>query len=252
MGLFNKFLAKIGVGAATVDARLERDTYELGDTVRGIVVVSGGNVPQDIHFINLSVTTFCIEERDDKKVEVPYRLNAVALTDRFTIQPGEHREFPFEFTLPYATPVSLQRKSVWIDTDLGIENAVDSSDIDFITVRGSRFTSGVLAEIERLGFTLRKVENVRAPHSLRDLTPVVQEYEFKPVTGPYLSKLDELELSMVCLDTDRMVLFLEIDRRASSLSGLFAELLEVDETHVQIELTESDIPRLREIIDQYV
>ncbi|MGL4521021.1 MAG: sporulation protein [Bacilli bacterium] len=252
MGLFNKFLAKIGVGAATVDARLEKDTYTIGETVNGIVYVKGGNVDQDINHIKLSVTTLCIKEVDDKKVESHVTLNSVHVTHRFTIEAGETREFPFSFVLPYITPMSLTRKSVWIDTDLGIDNAVDSSDIDFISVKGNKFMDDVINEMKSYGFQLRKVENVVTPYSLRHLTPVLQEFEFKPTYGPYISKLDELELSMIPMSEDLMVLYIEIDRRAASLSGLFAELMDIDETHVKIELRPNEIHRLRDIIDQYI
>lgn len=41
LSLFNKVLASIGVGAATVDTKLHKSSYTINETVTGVVEVTG-------------------------------------------------------------------------------------------------------------------------------------------------------------------------------------------------------------------
>ena len=44
MSAFNKVLASVGIGAATVDTKLESEQVVPGEEVQGIVEIQGGNV----------------------------------------------------------------------------------------------------------------------------------------------------------------------------------------------------------------
>ena len=68
MSFFNKVLASVGIGAATVDTKLERDQVVPGEEIKGIVEIRGGNVEQKIDDIYLSVNTQYVKESDDRKV----------------------------------------------------------------------------------------------------------------------------------------------------------------------------------------
>jgi hypothetical protein len=56
---FGRLLSSIGVGAATVDTRLERDELVPGEEVRGVVEVKGGGSEQKVNGIRLEVQTQC-------------------------------------------------------------------------------------------------------------------------------------------------------------------------------------------------
>lgn len=67
MSLFNKALASIGIGAATVDTKLEKATYRAGKVMHGEIMVRGGHVEQQIDAIYVSVHTTYLREANDKK-----------------------------------------------------------------------------------------------------------------------------------------------------------------------------------------
>nr|WP_233548023.1 sporulation protein [Rummeliibacillus sp. POC4] len=48
MSLLHKALASLGIGAATVDTKLEKADYTGGEVIHGEVQIRGGNVDQQI------------------------------------------------------------------------------------------------------------------------------------------------------------------------------------------------------------
>ncbi len=55
MSIFNKMLASVGIGSATVDTKLEKSRYTAGEIIRGNVEVTGGNTAQDVDCIYLTL-----------------------------------------------------------------------------------------------------------------------------------------------------------------------------------------------------
>lgn len=92
MALFNKILARIGIGAARVDAKLVNDEFRAGEKIEGIVEVYGGNVEQTIDRIYLRLFTSYVKEVDDKKVKQDIQLNVFKINEPFTIQPAEKKK----------------------------------------------------------------------------------------------------------------------------------------------------------------
>lgn len=64
---FHKALASFGIGAATVDTRLAKDTYRAGEVMQGEIIVRGGQIDQQVDAIYLSVNTTYIRESNDHK-----------------------------------------------------------------------------------------------------------------------------------------------------------------------------------------
>ena len=62
MSAFNKVLASVGIGAATVDTKLESEQVVPGEDVQGIVEIQGGKVEQQINEIYLSIHTQYVKE----------------------------------------------------------------------------------------------------------------------------------------------------------------------------------------------
>jgi len=58
MSFFNKVLASVGIGAATVDTILEKEEVMFGEEIKGIVNIRGGNTEQRIDDIYLTINTF--------------------------------------------------------------------------------------------------------------------------------------------------------------------------------------------------
>ncbi|UOY92946.1 sporulation protein [Ectobacillus sp. JY-23] len=250
--MLQKFLASVGIGAAKVDTILEKEKYFAGEEVRGIVHVKGGNVPQQVDSIYLTVFGSYIREVDDKKVTAVHALYKHRLTDRIDIVPAEEKTIPFSFLLPVDTPVTFGSGKVWIHTGLDISSSVDPTDKDFIEVLPNPLIAGVIQATEQLGFRLRQTECKEIPFRLRERIPFAQELEFIPVYGMFRGKLDELELLLFPRSNEELRIIMEIDRKARGLAGLFSEALDLDETHVQLVVKPADIPTLAEILQETI
>ncbi len=255
MSIFQKVFASIGIGAATVDTKIEKNQYQAGDVIRGIVEIKGGSTEQKIDSIYLTLNTTYIRESDDKKYTDYAAIQKIQITEPFTITENETKEFPFEFTLPYGTPLTYGNTRVWVATGLDIKNAVDPKDKDYIEIMPNALTGAILDGVQQLGFRLRKVECEQAPRRYRGHYPFIQEFEFVPIGGEYSSKLDELEVMFVNQSEHEVELLLEVDRRARGLGGFLSEALEMDESIVRLTVTKQDIPqmsqKLRSVINRF-
>jgi len=251
MSLFNKVLASIGIGSAQVDTQLEKTSYTAGETVRGIVVIQGGKTEQAVDSINLSLKTKYITEVNDSKVYLDGIISSFKLTEPLTIQANERKEIPFNFQLPYNTPITVGKNQVWIHTGLDISMAADPTDNDYITVQPAPIAQSVLSAVQSLGFQLIKVENEKSSRRFGTSAAFLQEFEYRP-TGTFRSYLDELEVTFIHQSANEVTFVMQVDRRARGLSGLFSEALEMDETFVRVTVTQQDIHNMRSIIENEI
>ncbi|WP_226675144.1 sporulation protein [Rossellomorea aquimaris] len=255
MSFFNKVFASIGIGAATVDTKLEKSSYEAGETVNGVVEITGGSTEQSIDAIYLTLFATYIRESDDKKFTDYAPIQKVQISNPFTVLEQEKKEFPFTFVLPFETPITYGNTRVWVATGVDIKNAVDPKDKDYIEIVPNSLTNSILTAVQDLGFRIRKVECEEAPRRYRGRYPFIQEFEFVPVNGPYQRKLDELEVMFLNQTEDQVELLLEVDRRARGLGGFLAEALEMDESMVKMTIKSSDVlqlaSKLQHAIDKF-
>jgi sporulation-control protein len=255
MSFFNKVLASVGIGAATVDTKLERDQVVPGEEVKGIVDIRGGNVEQQIDDIYLSINTQYIKESNDKKYYVTATIERIRLASALTLAANERREIPFSFQLPLDTPVTVGKTKLWVVTGLDIKNAVDPSDKDFLHVKPNRLLEGVMNSISSLGFRLREVECEQASRRLGSRLPFIQEFEFVPRSGDFRGRLDELELVFLPTSPTSADLHFQIDRKARGLGGFLSEALEMDETNIRVSISTNDLAtfsqQLRSLLQKY-
>ncbi|TMU86866.1 sporulation protein [Bacillus sp. BHET2] len=244
MSIFNKVFASIGIGAATVDTKLEKSSYQAGETVNGVVEITGGSTEQSVDAIYLTLFTTYIRESDDKKFTDYAPIQKVQISNPFTVDEHEKKELPFTFTLPFETPITYGNTRVWVATGVDIKNAVDPKDKDYIEIIPNQLTNAILTSIQELGFRIRKVECEQAPRRFRGRYPFIQEFEFVPVSGSYQRKLDELEVMFLNQSEGQVEVLLEVDRRARGLSGFLAEALEMDESMLKMTIRTTDLPDL--------
>jgi len=244
MSFFDKVFASVGIGAASVDTKLEKDTYMPGETVQGVVEIKGGKVEQQIDEIYLSLNTTYLKESDDRKYNVTATIDRFRLTTPFTIRSNERKEIPFTFQLPYDTPLSIGKSKVWVTTGLEIKGGVDPSDKDFLKVIPNQLMTAVFNAVDNLGFRIREADCEEAPRRLRGRLPFVQEFEFVPTSGLFRGKLDELEVVFLSSGNGTLDLMFQVDRRAKGLSGLFSEAMGMDETNVRLTVSNADLPNL--------
>ncbi|MDR6122734.1 sporulation-control protein [Bacillus sp. SLBN-46] len=252
MSFFDKVFASVGIGAASVDTKLEKDTYMPGETVQGVVEIKGGKVEQQIDEIYLSLNTTYLKESDDRKYNVTATIDRFRLTTPFTTRSNERKEIPFTFQLPYDTPLSIGRSKVWVTTGLDIKGGVDPSDKDYLKVIPNQLMSAVFNAVDNLGFRIREADCEEAPRRLRGRLPFVQEFEFVPTSGLFRGKLDELEVVFLSSGNGTLDLMFQVDRRAKGLSGLFSEAMGMDETNVRLTVSNADIPNLQQKIQSVI
>ncbi|MBT2677855.1 sporulation protein [Bacillus sp. ISL-35] len=246
MSFFNKVFASVGIGAAKVDTKLEKDRVMPGEEIRGIVQIRGGSVEQNIDDIYLSLHTTYIKESDDRKYTATAQIDRFRLTQSFLIKENETKEIPFTFRLPLEIPLTMGRTKVWVTTGLDIKNAVDPGDKDYLTVVPNPLMQGIFNAVSNLGFRLREAECEQAPRHLRRNLPFVQEFEFVAASGPFRGRLDELELVLYPNSENEAEVLMQVDRRARGIGGFLSEAMGMDETYVRMNIHVSDLPSLQQ------
>lgn len=252
MSLLHKALASLGIGAATVDTKLEKADYTSGDVIRGEVQIQGGNVDQQIDAIYLTIFTNYKREFNDTETIAKGVIEKVQVTKPLTVQANENKVIPFSFTLPVDTPITIGKTQVWIHTHLDIPNALDPRDEDYINVHPSLLVADILEEISNLGFRLREVECEQAPYKLQTHYPFVQEFEFIPTSGSFRGRLDELEIIFLSQTSDYVEGIMQIDRKVRGLGSLLSEAFEMDESFVRFTIRKSDVPTLRGTLQKLI
>ncbi|MBA4495428.1 sporulation protein [Paenactinomyces guangxiensis] len=235
MSVFEKALASLGIGSAKVDTRLEKATYRQGETIRGEVFIQGGQADQFIDEIYL----FLVVQYHHEGTQDEYVVSEFRLTDAFDITPRETKVIPFQFQLPYDTPITTGGSPVYLKTGLDIKMAVDPADTDGIEVLPHPLVDTVLHTVEEIGFQLYGVEYEFGKFYSRH--PFVQEYKFKPV-GRFAEWIDELEV-VFFPRANEVDGILSIDLKAVDLMSSMEEALELDERMVRFTVSSKEVEK---------
>ena len=249
--MFDKLLTSIGIGAAKVDTRLSKGSYVAGEIIEGTVSIHGGNSEQEIDNIYLTLMTDYEVEIDDKKVRRSVALEKIRLTEPFLISANEKKVVPFQMRIPFEAPATLGRTRVWIQTGLDIKMAIDPQDTDYLEIQPHPLVTAFIDAARRLGFRLYQVDCEKTPSFFRNGLPFVQEYEFKPASGEFYRKLDELEAVFQLTENEAHVL-LQVDRRVRGFSSFLAESLNLDESYVKFSFGRSDIGTLERTLGDII
>ncbi|WP_136689406.1 sporulation protein [Halorhabdus amylolytica] len=241
MGLLNR----IGVGSAEVDTILETETVQPGDSISAHIEIEGGSDDQEVDEIELAVMTRYEVETDEGSSYSTGKIMETTLAEEFTITAGEERTIDAgEIQIPESTPPTIGKTQAWIYTGLDIDWSVDPKDKDHLEVRPGPYLDGLVEAVENLGFSRSSVDNVKA----RSFGPgtFAQEFEYKPRSGPYSGKLDEIELFPV-RQGDALTVVVEVDERGESMFGS-------DESQHRITVDTTDPAaieqQLRDLIDR--
>lgn len=232
--MLDRMLARIGVGAATVDTYLSSGAAMPGGTLSGDIIIQGGQVPQAINRLYLQLMT---RYKADERVH-NYVLARATVGEPLTVQPEASWTQPFTIELPYTTPLTIGRTPVYLVTGLDLTAAFDPRDTDTIQVTPHPLQQRVLAALHELGFQLWHAEVEHSSHWGRYGSPIVQELEFRP-SGSYSRHLRELEV-IFGLDQAGLDVFIEVDRRARGLGLLFESL---NEQRTSLRFTLADLER---------
>lgn len=216
--MFKKLLAAAGIGGARVDTRLRQSQLIPGQLIEADIFIQGGEAPQRIDGINLSLMTQVKVSNDNGEHLRNFCLAQWRIDGSFEIQAGEVQAIPFAGLLHPETPftrlpVRNNQCRVWLTTEIDIDLAVDPDDNDILEIPPTPVLHHILSAMDNLGFSLRKADveqgYIRTP-TFNSQSGCYQELEFRPRTLNS-SFLNEVEISLVC-DEHFTHVMIELDR----------------------------------------
>ncbi len=217
--MFKKLFASVGFGSAKVDTMvLTEDIYP--DSVVDLeIVIQGGDVEQDLNGLTIGLCASVQQEVETDDIE--FDVDTTRVIDRWqvpleqsVVQAGETLTIPCQIHIHPETPITEieSRSRVWLKTGLDIEDGIDSSDKDYLTIMLPNFQRNVLSIVENMGYRIEKVDtehgNVKGD-GFESSIGCYQEFEFRKNTG--LFSTQEVEVSFVQYEDEVGVIF-EIDR----------------------------------------
>jgi sporulation-control protein len=143
--------------------------------------------------------------------------------------------------VPYRTPLTMGRTDVWVKTGLDIDWALDPKDKDHLEVRPDDRLGALIDAVENLGFSFHTADVMSSSHGAFTKRSFVQELEFKPRSGPFSGRLDEIELVPMPA-ADGIEVVVEVDKRG----GLFEEMGDWDESKTSLRYDHADPDRLED------
>lgn len=195
--LFKKLMARFGKGAAKVDLVLDKNQFRLGETIQGKLVVEGGEAEQKINKIDILLM---VAIRHDETESV-HTVATIPVHEAFTIHPGERKELPFNYSLPFDLLISGNHVVYFFSTNLDIAGGLDQKDRDYIEIVCPQPLQMVLDALSRLGF--------REKHESRKFNGHGQEFELFP-TDFLQGQAEELEF-IAAIQPDGVHLLVELD-----------------------------------------
>ncbi|MFL6144061.1 MAG: sporulation protein [Labedaea sp.] len=229
--MFQKVLASFGSGGAKVDAHLLDRSVRPGGTLRGEVMLAGGQVDQEIE--SLAVTLLARVEtrgangggngRPTEADDLPFQ--TVQLSGREVVRAGAQVRVPFEVQLPWETPVTtvfgkyLTGMAVGLQTNLNLASTiVDPQDVDAVAVEPVPAQHRLLDALTRLGFQFSgaSLEKNRVV-GLDQRLPFFQEIRFTP-SPAFAGVFDALVVSFLARPGDVQVV-LDVHKRVRVAKG---------------------------------
>ncbi|WP_444960227.1 sporulation protein [Nocardiopsis sp. M1B1] len=219
--VLKRLLAGIGFGGASVETTLHSSVTTPGGTLRGTVVIEGGNVEQQVERLTVGLQARVEVESGDHESTRDLEFHRVQIGGGVTLAPGQRFEVPFELFVPWETPVTvhrgrhMHRMNVGVNTRLHVAGAVDPGDLDPVAVEPLPSQLAVLDSLASLGFSFKQadLEQGRILRTRQQL-PFYQEIEF--FSPSRYRGLNELELSLVT-DERGMDVVLELDKKPGLL-----------------------------------
>jgi sporulation-control protein len=186
--MFQKVLASFGAGGARIDARLTREPVTPGRSLRGEVLLLGGEVDQEITSLGITLLARVETPSDPRPEIVDLPFGTQHLLGNELIRPGQQVRVPFEVPLPFETPISsvfgtpLAGIAVGLQTTLNLAGAVvDPRDIDAAAIEPIPAQKRILDALSHIGFTFQGAALERGRiNGLPQQLPFFQEIRFAP------------------------------------------------------------------------
>ncbi|MBV0932471.1 sporulation protein [Marinobacterium weihaiense] len=221
--MLKDMMARIGIGAATVDTLPDNVEVTQGGRVSGTIRIRGGEVEQRVDRVELKLMTEAKQEVDDGTVRGPHALALFAIDEQFTLVPGETHDIPFAIELHPETPVTAiaegrNESKVWLDTSLDIDFALDPRDKDYLLVHPAPVVAAFMRGMQKAGYRAVKADVEKgflSGDGFRSTSGIYQELEYAPGGfGLGWNRIKEVELSFICRP-DAVHVIVELDRSFS-------------------------------------
>jgi sporulation-control protein spo0M len=216
--VFKKLLGAFGVGGPSVDTVLSNPNTRPGLTLEGQVHIIGGDHDVEIEQVALGLVTRVEVESGDANYDATVEFHRLAVAGRFALKKGERKEIPFQFPVPWETPVTdvygqrLHGMTMGLRTELAVARAVDKGDLDPVHVHPLPAQERILDAFTGLGFRFKSADLERGRiRGLNQTLPFYQEIEFWPAQQ-YAGRINEVELTFVA-DAQGVDVVLEFDKR---------------------------------------
>ncbi|WBB70317.1 sporulation protein [Micromonospora sp. WMMD812] len=207
----------------TVRTDLTNPSTRPGLPLPGRVTVTAGSVDVPVLHVRLGLVTTA--EPDDPSA--PRRLvqfHDAAVTGAFVLRAGRGRTVPFEFPMPWETPVTifggvpLLSLRMALRTEVAVEPRLDQGAMVPVFVHPLPAQAHVLAALDTLGFSIRQagLVDARLP-GVEQTLPLHQRLGFW-VAPLYAGPITELEVIFVANSAGLEVIFW-MDRRLA-LAGV--------------------------------
>lgn len=216
----------LGVGGPSVDTVLANPNTRPGLSLDGQVNILGGDHDVEIEYVALSLVTRVEVEsatgggEHDSLVEF-HRINVAG---RFHLAAGARHSLPFQFPVPWETPVTdvygqrLPGMTMGLRTELAVAKAVDKGDLDAVHVHPLPAQEKILDAFTRLGFRFKNADLERGVlRGVQQTLPFYQEIEFWP-SPAYGRSINEVELTFVA-GPAHVDVVLEFDKRGGFLTA---------------------------------
>ncbi|MFI6350849.1 sporulation protein [Streptomyces sp. NPDC050560] len=220
---FKKLLASMGAGGASIETVLNDVNVVPGGVVQGEVRIEGGSVDQEIQGLTVGLQARVEVETNDGEYKRNMEFGKVRLGGAFSLQERAVHVVPFGLEIPWETPVTafggreVHGMHIGVTTELEIARAVDSGDLDPVTVHPMPAQQAILDAFGQLGFHFKSADMEQGHiRGTRQRLPFYQEIEFHP--PQQYRGLNQVELSFVADDRE-MDVVLEMDKKP----GLFSE-----------------------------
>jgi sporulation-control protein len=239
----SKLLSSVGIGSAEVDTILPTDRVVPGQSLDARVEIEGGSSEQDVEQIYFALATKYQTEEGYSSGTI----DKFKLAEDFTISSGEKRTEAVTIDIPYRTPLTKGRTDVWIKTGLDIDWAIDPKDKDRIQVEPDDRLTALQHALKRLGFSFHSADVMSSSRGAFTTRSFVQELEYKPTSGEFHGRLDEIEIVPIPSANETEVV-VEVDKRG----GLFEEMADWDEGKTSMTFDHADVDRLEEELRQTI
>jgi len=196
--LFQKILHRVNFEEVTIETKLEKELYLVGDEVHGVVEVKAGDRDADLGYLYLYLKSECVKDPAQPLIRKEVKLDKFILGQPFHMKKGQVVHIPFSFPLPSHTPITHGSAKVFTHSGLDIHAGDDPEDIDYLEVGPSILQEKVFSAVELLGY--KKGRTVYGP------TERYQEYV---QTFTYEKEESSILFSFISTRKDELVLYVK-------------------------------------------